>query len=99
PLRCLRSFPTRRSSDLGALFLYWTVVLVSGPGLPLGIGALSFLPPVSQQKLPVDYILIERLPIGICGEREEYLRHLDNLSLIQGDRKSTRLNSSHRTIS
>src|SRR5207248_9155000 len=84
--RDLPSFPTRRSSDLGLnTGLHPDFGSGTYAGGPIGIPYTTV--PGDQKKVSVKF--------GFAGVSE-----LDaHLLLIAGDRKSTRLNSSHRTIS
>src|SRR5690606_39405627 len=94
----LRSFPTRRSSDLTALRVVRISVL-SGP-----IGRRRSLPALSRQ--PYTGLLSRRKTQVLAQSREHALRFGDAADAVadsQGpavaDRKSTRLNSSHVKIS
>src|SRR5437762_11460293 len=81
--RVLRSFPTRRSSDL------------YGAGQAPAADALR----LREALLPYTYTLARQaVATGIPMVRAMYLDHPD-LDAAYKDRKSTRLNSSHRCIS
>src|SRR5687768_18603677 len=75
--RDLHSFPTRRSSDLGATLV--VIVLLSAAGPPIDWGISEW------RGSPFRAVLSLASPVYVFA--------------IAGDRKSTRLNSSHGYIS
>src|SRR5207248_7618693 len=91
PLRVLHSFPTRRSSDLAAVASFKRRLHVAR--LPLAL---------ANQLQGADHrphlIVQEGARIGANFNQIAVARHIEAIERLQ-DRKSTRLNSSHRTIS
>src|SRR5207248_3754528 len=93
----LHSFPTRRSSDLDAVasHIRWdTGIRQQGDG---PFGELRRVIPETLEDVPGEYT-------GLCLRRPfvrpEHRQQVDDLLAADlADRKSTRLNSSHRTIS
>src|SRR5207244_6639220 len=96
PLPHLLSFPTRRSSDL----LFLRIVLPAAlpfvvAGLRLGI-SVAFIVLVAAEMTGAD------AGLGFRIEESHLLFRSDRMViglLLLGDRKSTRLNSSHQIIS
>src|SRR5207248_10557971 len=80
----LHSFPTRRSSDLGGL----RAVAFPAPGLSAALTGPGRLPYSVDEPEPV----LSPLPTTLSSSRARDAAR-------RRDRKSTRLNSSHRTIS
>src|SRR5207248_9713310 len=94
----LHSFPTRRSSDLAQLEERKFPAPVRLPDLIVVDGGKGQLSAACRelQRLGLHELSI----IGLAKEREEIYRPGRSLPLrLRVDRKSTRLNSSHRTIS
>src|SRR5207248_11449621 len=93
----LHSFPTRRSSDLAVSGAFLTGFLV--PQLLFVIFGIVLLISV----IPLVFKIGEELPKGVRNDRLANWLHLygsyPDRHLGREDRKSTRLNSSHRTIS
>src|SRR5207248_11113116 len=93
----LRSFPTRRSSDLG-----WMDVAMAGWG-PGGLSISRNDHAKSFERVPLPQTNWERA-YGIAAFDFDNDGWVDLVAVGEtkegkGDRKSTRLNSSHRTIS
>src|SRR5690606_40190368 len=89
--RCLHSFPTRRSSDLGRIFcsqLEQQVFAVSANGFRTEEDPVGDL----RIGITVGYQL-QQFPLAVAEP------HGQIRLLFQQDRKSTRLNSSHVKIS
>src|SRR5699024_12860016 len=94
---CVPSFPTRRSSDLGCL-----PMLLQMPFLIALYYAIRRTPEIMKQSFlwfhlgEIDILLII---VTICLYALQALVMLEHVSKEQRDRKSTRLNSSHVSIS
>src|SRR5207248_10843222 len=96
-LQHLHAFPTRRSSDLGEHFgqpPVWngaaTYIQVDAVPARIGWHVGADVPVVGDPKLVLRQLLDRATVLGVDGARRRGGRR---------DRKSTRLNSSHRTIS
>src|SRR5207248_10236688 len=91
--RDLHSFPTRRSSDLLChdCLLLWAAMMRGANGN----GQTLTIKPVSTSRV-VAHDFSSVYPSSGCSSRN---RRASASSFSRVDRKSTRLNSSHRTIS
>src|SRR5690606_40829071 len=87
-LRLLPSFPTRRSSDLAALGLLICAMATNLPMLWIGTMLAGLFSVAAQILIPLATMAVKPEKTGeVVG------------FLMSGDRKSTRLNSSHVKIS
>src|SRR5207248_9520510 len=97
-LRYLHSFPTRRSSDLKRLGVVRSLQSLQGPDF-IALRERQLLPQslfaVREQRLDRESLTHWPLWVQKLRMQREFGIFLDYLA----DRKSTRLNSSHRTIS
>src|SRR5207248_8254710 len=88
----LHSFPTRRSSDLEPKHRERVAVRLEC----IGLGGAKVQRRRKQQSLRRHFAALERTHELL--EENSLVRRMNSLRAVQ-DRKSTRLNSSHRTIS
>src|SRR5207253_8606430 len=97
-LRCLPSFPTRRSSDLGIEFALLAFVLLLGRRAGDRGRVQACLSGAQRLQRITDFDLDQLLKL-LSLRRNLFPGNQRMAQLALGDRKSTRLNSSHVAIS
>src|SRR5207245_11683747 len=91
----LPSFPTRRSSDLGLI----ASLLVAFPTGDAQAKMVGHHQPVTLASMEGKFEGGPMAPVALIGQPNVAKQRLDNPIEVPGYRKSTRLNSSHGSIS